>query len=234
MQYTKKAELHCHSHHEGEKTIFCRFLYEATQPVEKLIDTAVEKGIKILAITDHDRINAIPKAQQYIADNNLDILLIPGSEISTKDGHILAYNIKTPIPAKLPAEETIKRIHEQGGIAVIAHPYHFVFGVKEKVRTLNADGIEGYNAGFFKRGNEKAQKVAKERNLPCTAGSDAHGTSIMGHGVMLFPEDTDTIEKFIRYLKENQFKIEFNKINSLKYAITHVLTSLQMSLGKKS
>ncbi|MBU2967916.1 PHP domain-containing protein [Pseudoalteromonas sp. C2R02] len=64
---------------------------------EELIDRAVEKGIDIFAITDHDTLDALPIAHEHINQNNLDIKLINGIEISTRwhsfEIHIVGLNL---------------------------------------------------------------------------------------------------------------------------------------------
>lgn len=50
---------------------------------QALIQRAVQYGINVLAITDHDTVAGLPMAQQYIDDHQLSIQLIPGVEIST-------------------------------------------------------------------------------------------------------------------------------------------------------
>ena len=62
-----------------------------------LIDRAIEKNVNVLAITDHDTIDALAESHAYIADNNLPLTLINGVEISTKwksfEIHIVGLNI---------------------------------------------------------------------------------------------------------------------------------------------
>lgn len=68
-----KYDLHCH-------TTFS----DGRLAVNELLERATEKGVDILAITDHDTIDAILPAQEYIREHNLALELINGVEISTK------------------------------------------------------------------------------------------------------------------------------------------------------
>lgn len=52
--------------------------------VPQLLERATEKGVDVLAITDHDTTAAIQPAKAYIEQNNLALELIPGVEISTR------------------------------------------------------------------------------------------------------------------------------------------------------
>ena len=93
------------------------------------------KGIKfkIIAITDHDTIEGGLVAKDYYddmhGDNELEIII--GAELTSANGHIVALNLKENIPPKLSAQETIDAIHEQGGIAIAAHPYSYLPFLKE-------------------------------------------------------------------------------------------------------
>ncbi|WP_018692817.1 RNase RNM [Algicola sagamiensis] len=81
----KKYDLHSHTNHSDGKL-----------SVEDLLMRALEKGVNVLAITDHDTTTAIPEAKSYIESNQLPIQLISGVEISTKwesfEIHIVGLN----------------------------------------------------------------------------------------------------------------------------------------------
>ncbi|KGY12155.1 S-adenosylmethionine tRNA ribosyltransferase [Vibrio tubiashii] len=66
-------------------------------PPNELIDRALSFNLDVLAITDHDTVDALNVAHQYIQDNQLPLKLINGIEISTvwqnKDIHIVGLNI---------------------------------------------------------------------------------------------------------------------------------------------
>lgn len=64
---------------------------------EALIDRAIGFGIDILAITDHDTVEGVARANDYIEKEQLPIRLVQGIEISTvwqnKDIHIVGLNV---------------------------------------------------------------------------------------------------------------------------------------------
>ena len=70
---------------------------------QDLVDRAVGFDVKVLAITDHDTVNGLAPAKQYVADNNIDLHIINGIEISTvwenKDIHIVGLNLDPEHPA---------------------------------------------------------------------------------------------------------------------------------------
>ena len=189
--YIKKAELHCHSNSTGKVLPYAPFLYDSVQECEEILEEAVSKSIKILSITDHDSLEGYRRAKKIIFQKNLDVLLIPGCEISTKDGHVLAYGISKEIPKKLAAEETVQKIHEQGGVAVVAHPF-MIFSLKSKIAKIHFDALEGYNSSIPGKANTKAREAADKLGLPCIAGSDAHLSSSIGDSIVLFKDTVAT------------------------------------------
>lgn len=82
---------------------------------QALIDRACEFNLDVLAITDHDTIDALPIAKQYLEDTALPLRLINGIEISTawqnKDIHIVGLGINPDCAAlqELIAEQRQRR-----------------------------------------------------------------------------------------------------------------------------
>tara|TARA_Y100001956_G_scaffold82122_1_gene101828 strand:+ start:4445 stop:5284 length:840 start_codon:yes stop_codon:yes gene_type:complete len=52
--------------------------------VDALLERATEKGVDVLALTDHDTVAGVEPAKQFIADQDLNLELVAGVEISTK------------------------------------------------------------------------------------------------------------------------------------------------------
>jgi len=140
-----------------------------------------------MAVVDHNTLEGAKNAAK-IAEN---FLIIPGMEIKTKKGHILAIGIEEEIKAD---EDAIEEIHEKGGIAIVAHPFRF-----SKVR-IDADAIEAMNGRNFPYQNKKAIKYANEKNMPFTAGSDGHYLWEMGkvYTEMNAESVDDAIEEIIK------------------------------------
>jgi predicted metal-dependent phosphoesterase TrpH len=212
ISYTVKAELHCHT---GRKLRLSYFplIYESVQTEMEVLNVCIRKNIRILAITDHNSLDGYFITRDIIARNKLPIILIPACEITSADGHILAYNINHLIPPSLPAKETINRIHQQGGIAIAPHPFNNYpfFGKKlslsELIYELPFEGLEIYNASMSGRSNPMAASAALKLGLPGIAGSDAHLPSEVGRSLTLFPPDTDSVPKLLKYLTAGNFSI---------------------------
>ena len=82
----------------------------------ELVARAVERGVNVLAITDHDTLIGLAEAHAFIADKQLAITLINGIEIScvweNKDIHIVGLNVDTQsLPLnQLVAEQSARRL----------------------------------------------------------------------------------------------------------------------------
>ena len=170
------VELHSHS----------ELSYDGRDPIELLLEQAEAVGLDALAVTDHDEIDASLEAAA-IADE-YGLVGIPGMEVSSAAGHILALGVEELIPAGLSYDETLDRIRESGGIAVVPHPFqasrHGVAPHVTRDQLANADAIEVYNSRLFTgRANRQAERFAELRGLPMTAGSDAHIAEMVGQAV---------------------------------------------------
>lgn len=166
-----KLDIHIHS----------QYSEDATGSPKEIIKAAQKKGLQGISITDHNNLKGTLKARDIAPKN---FIVIPGVEISTKDGHLLALNVETSLPAHLPLIETIEKIWEIGGIPIVPHLFRNMSGVKkEKLKTIQHDipAIEVYNACSLPKTNLKVAQVAKEFHLGGTGGSDAHDPLYAGY-----------------------------------------------------
>lgn len=173
-----RLDLHLH-------TFFSR---DAVSSPEKVIAAARNKGLHGIAITDHDSC----EATKYLRERGLasadgepvdGFLVIPAVEVSTAEGHLLCLGVVLPNMKHAPAAEVCDAVHEQGGLAIAAHPYdYFRAGIREDVLdALPLDGIEVFNAAVTLRSfNADALRYAEKRGLAMTASSDAHHAGAVG------------------------------------------------------
>lgn len=181
-----EVELHAHS----------AASYDGRDPVELLLEQASAVGLDAIAVTDHDEISASLEAVELASE--YDLVGIPGMEVSTADGHVLALGVEELVPANLPFGETLEYIRDLGGIAVVPHPYQESrSGVLAKIspdELTAADAIEAYNSRLLTgRANRQAQRFAIERDMPMTAGSDAHICEMVGQAVTLVDASEKTV-----------------------------------------
>jgi len=137
-----------------------------------LVGIARRIGLDGVAITDHNSIGGVAEAKAAAGDG---FLVIPACEVSTSEGHVLAYGLREAPPRGLGAAETIERIVALGGVPVAAHPYRFWSGLGEAaVRAAPFPAHETCNGRTLGRGNARARAFARARNAGETGGSDSH------------------------------------------------------------
>ena len=150
--------------------------------IDDIIKKAREESIDIIAISDHNTVDGTSEVIRKT--KGTDILAIPSIEISSSYGHILGFGCEDYVPRDLSPTETIDRIHDQGALAIIPHPYCFYrHGLlcKSDYKKLNIDAIEVKNARFIAGYcNMKAKKLSKRENLPGLGASDAHYFKFVG------------------------------------------------------
>ena len=178
--------------------------FDGRDSVELLLEQAVAVGLDAIAITDHDEISASREAVSLAPE--YDLIAIPGMEVSSADGHILSLGTDTLIQAGLPFRETVERIRDSGGIAVVPHPFQEsrsgVLANISKQELAIADAIEVYNSrlltGFS---NRQARMFASRRGLPMTAGSDAHICEMVGQAVTKVDPPDSTADGILEEIK---------------------------------
>jgi predicted metal-dependent phosphoesterase TrpH len=163
-----KVDLHVHTVYSPDSLI----------TLKELVFYAKKRGLNAVAVTDHNRVEGALKMT-----GETDFLIIPGTEVSSRDGHIVALDVHEAIPRGLSAEETVDKIHAVGGVAVACHPFAMLKGSLGKHASGKFDAIETINASAspFKRSVRKAEEVAARFKLPRVAGTDAHYAPAIGY-----------------------------------------------------
>lgn len=146
-----------------------------------IIKRSREIGLDAVAIADHNSIKGSLEGIKESKDIE-DFTVIPSMEVSTLKGHIVALGIQEEINSQMSPEETIDAIREQGGIAIIPHPFvRYREGLCDYVKELDMDAIETLNSRYiFGYSNWKAKKLAEERGIPQIGASDAHFLGAIG------------------------------------------------------
>ena len=147
-------------------------------------------GINVICATDHNTIEGALRLRE-LADG---FRVVIGEEISSRDGEIIGLFLEHAVPRDLSGEETIARIHDQGGFVVVPHPfsinrrYHMRRASLDRLRS-QIDALEIFNAreAIFLN-NRSAAAYAKEHGIVGTAGSDAHRASEIGRAFVEMPD----------------------------------------------
>lgn len=200
------ADLHLH-------TIYS---YDGTASLAAVLNRAKQVGLDVIAITDHDEIRGGLKALELAPNYGVEV--IPGCEITTADGDLLALFLKKEVSAGLSLEETVLRVREQGGICIAPHPMAGGMGMKSlSGRTILkalripevADtliGIETFNGTAFDRiSGHYANILAGRLEIAKVGNSDSHTIDTMGFGVTEF--EGKTAADLVTALRNNTTKV---------------------------
>jgi predicted metal-dependent phosphoesterase TrpH len=156
------------------------------------------KGLDGVAVTEHDRFDP-PRFSE--------VIILPGVEISSADGHIIALGVRELVPHELTADETIERIHSQGGVVIIPHPYDPVCEcVKIANLKIKPDAVETMNADAlsFRLSNYLARKDARRFDLPEVGGSDSHIPQSIGDCYTLIESPTRATDDILSAIRSGK------------------------------
>jgi predicted metal-dependent phosphoesterase TrpH len=161
-----------------------------------MVIEASRLGLGVIAITDHDTIEGALRAHSHAEFHpELGVEVVVGEEISTLNGHVIGLYLKEFIPPRLSAERTVEIIHQQEGLAVLAHPFHAYTGrfkgfpkAAELLPDIPFDAVETVNRdnalSFLSQ--SAAEDLAKRYRLASLGVSDAHQISLLGMGYTEF------------------------------------------------
>ena len=189
-----RVDLHVHTTYSSDSLI----------TPKELIYYAKKNGLNAVAVTDHNYLDGAIK----IAREVKDFLVIPGMEVSSSEGHIVALNVKECIPRGLSAIETVERIHNAGGVAVACHPYVYFKGCLRNAVCDVFDAIEVINARAVPFGYsvKKAREAAEKFKLSQVAGTDAHYGPQIGYGYTIIDANEASVDAVVKAIVEGQCK----------------------------
>ena len=144
--------------------------------------------LDVIAIADHERIDAALAARAMAADRGLAFEVIVGEEITTRGGHLVGLFLERRVPPLRSLRWSIEAVHDQGGIAIVAHPLvplHLAAqgwvlrGLLEDDNPLvHPDAIETFNPTAIGRyGHRASVAFARRHGLPPIGSSDAHAAT---------------------------------------------------------
>jgi predicted metal-dependent phosphoesterase TrpH len=182
-----RADLHIHT-----------LASDGVSGVEEILAFAVEQTqLDVIAIADHERVDAAHAARAIARARDLPLEVVVGEEVSTRGGHLLALFIEEAIPPLRSLRESIGLIHEQGGLAIPAHPL-FPYPMCAQAWTLRSlldandrrvrpDALEAFNPTTFGRPvHRRVVAFAAECGLAVVGNSDAHEAAAVGTGWTTF------------------------------------------------
>jgi len=183
-----RADLHIHS-----------VASDGTATVDEILRFAEERAdLDVIAITDHERVDAALHAQQLARERGYRVQVVVGEEITTRSGHLVGLFLRERVRPFRSLRSTIIDIHEQGGLAIPAHPlppYPLCIrrGAIESIVAdpdprVYLDGLETFNSSTAGRTHHRpAVDLAGRLGLAAIGGSDAHHVTLIGTCWTTFP-----------------------------------------------
>ena len=187
------VDLHMHTDHSPD----------CATPVELLLETARERGLGAIAITDHNEISGALEARER-ADG---IKVIVSEEVKTAhEGEVIGLFIEEKIPRGMSMADTIAAIHAQGGLAYVPHPFDRLHSVPDYEHLLEIveeiDILEVFNPRVALTSfNEEAERFAAKYRIVPGAGSDSHVAQGLG-SVKIRVHDFDGPEEFLEAMRD--------------------------------
>ncbi len=163
--------MHSHTHHSRD----CLLSYDG------IIASCRRRGVDVLAVTDHNEIEGA-----FALKERAPFPVIVGEEVFTNAGEIIGLFLTSFIPKGLSPHETIKRIHAQGGLAYVPHPFDSyrrgaIGGATLDLILPEIDMLEVLNARNVNRDDDAtALRYAERHGIVKGAGSDAHSLGEFG------------------------------------------------------
>lgn len=186
-----RADLHIHT-----------LASDGTSSVEAILEhVEAATELDVIAITDHDRIDAALAARALARERGYRFEVVVGEEVTTLGGHLLALFITERVPPLRSLRSTIGIVHEQGGLAIPAHPLvpyplcaqGWVLRrlLRDRDPRVRPDGLETFNPTMLGRPwHRRVVAFAAEHGLAGVGNSDAHHVSAVGVGWTTFPGRT--------------------------------------------
>lgn len=211
-----KLDLHIHS----------QYSEDSIGTISEIAKVIKKKGLNGMAITDHNTVEGGLSALKFASK---DFVVIPGTEISTKDGHIIALNVKEDIPRGLTIEETVEKIVDIAGTPIVPHLYRSLSGIKEKklkkiLKKIPA--IEVFNSCSVLQSNLKTMKIAKKYNIGGTGGSDTHDPIFAGEAYTIININNLNIDAIISSIEKKKTWGD-GKILDLNYRRDRMIKSVE-------
>jgi predicted metal-dependent phosphoesterase TrpH len=191
-----EVDLHMHTDHSGD----------CATPVEVLLQTARDRGLGAIAITDHNEVSGALEARR-IAEGMDDIKVIVAEEVKTAEqGEVIGLFLEEKISKGLTMAETIAAIRDQGGLVYVPHPFDRFHSVPDYEHLLDIveeiDILEVFNPRVAVTAfNEEAERFARKYRIVAGAGSDSHVAQGLG-SVRTRIHDFDGPAEFLEAMRD--------------------------------
>ena len=220
-----RSFIHCDLHMHTDHSPDC------ATPAQVLIETAKERGLGAIAITDHNEISGALEARE-IAARTGGIKVILAEEVKTAhEGEVIGLFLSERIERGMSMAETIAEIRRQGGLVYVPHPFDRLHSVPDYENLLEIveeiDILEVFNPRVtLSAFNEEAVKFARKYRIVPGAGSDSHVAQGLG-SVKIRLRNFEGAQEFLESMREADI---VRKHKNLAYV--QALKFLQTSGGR--
>jgi predicted metal-dependent phosphoesterase TrpH len=179
---------------------------DCATPVEVLLQTARDRGLGAIAITDHNEVSGALEARRIAAELG-DIKVIVAEEVKTAEqGEVIGLFLEEKIPKGLTMAETIAAIRRQGGLVYVPHPFDRFHSVPDYEHLIEIveeiDILEVFNPRVAVTAfNEEAERFARKYRIVPGAGSDSHVAQGLG-SVRVRIHDFDGPAEFLEAMRD--------------------------------
>ena len=241
MKTWLKTELHTHTVEDPEDGR--RIVYHSAR---ELIDRAEAQGFEVLSITNHNQLLWTPSLQEYARKKG--ILLIPGVEATLNGRHFLLYDF-LDYKSSWGSPEILARHKGPDQLVIAPHPFFPIPTSLGKLMFRWRDLIDAVEYHQFYLSwlnfNKKAEKTARQWNLPLVGCSDVHHLFQLGGTHSLIHAEKN-IRSVLHAMKQNQIRIVsepvspfflarwfgLDAVRRLRYAIERALPLVRRRVGK--
>jgi predicted metal-dependent phosphoesterase TrpH len=191
-----EVDLHMHTDHSTD----------CATPVDVLLQTARDRGLGAIAITDHNEVSGALEARRIAAEMG-DIKVIVAEEVKTAEqGEVIGLFLEEKIPKGLTMAETIAAIREQNGLVYVPHPFDRFHSVPDYEHLIEiveeVDILEVFNPRVAVTAfNEEAERFARKYRIVPGAGSDSHVAQGLG-SVRVRIHDFDGPAEFLEAMRD--------------------------------
>ncbi|HEX2707977.1 MAG TPA: PHP domain-containing protein [Solirubrobacterales bacterium] len=191
-----EIDLHMHTDHSTD----------CATPVDVLLQTARDRGLGAIAITDHNEVSGALEARRIAAEMG-DIKVIVAEEVKTAEqGEVIGLFLEEKIPKGLSMAETIADIRRQGGLVYVPHPFDRFHSVPDYEHLIDiveeVDILEVFNPRVAVTAfNEEAERFAGKYRIVPGAGSDSHVAQGLG-SVRVRIHDFDGPAEFLEAMRD--------------------------------
>lgn len=232
-------DLHCHTWPLSDDSLL--------KP-DDLIEEAKSLGLHGLCMTEHDYGWNVDEIRAL--ERRHDFVILPGIEVNTEDGHILAYGVHKYIYGMHKSQELGRMVREAGGALIAAHPYrrqmpwhihdenHWEEALDRAARNKAygfVAGLEIINGRGSAKENAFSEELARRMGKPGSAGTDSHAKRDIGVCATEFSRQVNDVTEFIDELKHGRFSGVALKEGLIEHAISrpaHRVPGIQPTQGQ--